>query len=372
MDGSFSFFHWTNVLIIPGLLIGYTVHELAHACTAYYFGDHSQVERGKFTLNPFRHLSWFGSISFLIFGIGWPNPVEMYPPNLRRRPMSMALTALAGPLASFTFGLVAMLFTLLLAALLVMTTSTTTDTILQLIFPTGENLPETLNLQALTMAFTGKIAIASFWIAATSSLPLPSMDGFLVLVSTLSYVQHRRSQTREARPQAVPAVPGTTSPPHTIVTIINQVERRNNVSDIHFKLGAEYHQSEKFDDAIARYRQAIATDKNFGPAYVNLGLAYLAKGRRREAIHAFRGAIQFSDDQKSQQTAWYQLHQLSEVSPVDDNADEELAEIGSSPWTDTTPRPNWLSMAVSMVLLLAAGIALYSYLWMGLVRMLQT
>lgn len=371
MDSPFSLFHWTNLLIIPGLLVGYTVHELAHAFTAYYFGDYSQVERGKFTLNPFRHVSWFGSISFLMFGIGWPNPVEMYPPHLRRRPMSMALTALAGPLASFTFGLAAMLFTLLLAALLVLNTHTTTDTILQLIFPTTANLPETLNLQALTMAFTGKIAIASFWIAATSSLPLPSMDGFLVLVSTMSYVQHRRSRTAETHRQAIPAVAPATPPPHTAATIINQAERRNNVSDIHFKLGAEYHQSEKYDDAIARYRQAITTDQNFGPAYVNLGLAYLAKGRRREAIHAFRGAIQFSDDQKSQQAAWYQLHQLSEVNPVDDDAEEELAELGASPWTDTTPRPNWLGLGVSMALLLATGIALYSYLWLGLVRMLQ-
>ena len=67
MEDLFPNIHWTNLLIIPGLLIGYTIHELAHAFAAYFLGDYSQVERGKITLNPFRHISWFGFFSFLLF-----------------------------------------------------------------------------------------------------------------------------------------------------------------------------------------------------------------------------------------------------------------------------------------------------------------
>lgn len=47
----FDIWHWSNVLILPGLLIGFTVHELGHAVTAYFLGDMSQVQEGKITIN---------------------------------------------------------------------------------------------------------------------------------------------------------------------------------------------------------------------------------------------------------------------------------------------------------------------------------
>ncbi len=45
------------------------------------------------------------------------------------------------------------------------------------------------------------------------------------------------------------------------------------------------------DEAIARYRQAIANDAEFSLAYYNQGLAYLAKGRPSLATSAFRAAV---------------------------------------------------------------------------------
>lgn len=367
MSSIFPDLHWTNLLIIPGLLVGYTVHELAHALAAYYFGDYSQVERGKFTLNPFRHISWFGSIAFLLIGIGWPNPLEISRQNYKNKPLALGLTALCGPLISLTFGLAALLFTLLMAALLVYNSGITTDGILQFLFPVLiQDRPQSFDMQALAIAFTSKVAIASLWIGFTSLLPLPSMDGFIAAVG---FITHFRSRKQPRPAMTEPVQP---APVQSRVIPVDQYKRRNNVSDIHFKLGTEYHQQNKFDDAIARYRQAIANDQNFGPAYVNLGLAYLGKGKRREAIHAFRGAIQFADDQKSHQEAWYQLHLLSDVSPFDEDADDSLTEMGAAPWTDTKPRPNWTGLAVGTALLLISGIAFYGYLFTGLVRMLQT
>ncbi len=366
-------FHWTNLLIIPGLLIGYTVHELAHAFTAYYLGDYSQIERGKITLNPFRHISWFGSFSFLLFGVGWSNPIEMNPQNFKNKPVSICIIAIAGPIASFTFFLFAVLVTLIIAAAVVYQSGASTDEIFTLLFPPStEALPDNLDLQALTIAFTSKVAIASFWLAAISLLPLPGLDGFTLLTGLNVYFKSKKAKSTPLQ-QAVPVAGSTTEAipanTHTRMIPVDQISRRNNVSDIHFKLGAEYHEAKKYDDAIVRYRQAIANDQNFGPAYVNLGLAYLGKGKRREAIHAFRGATQFADDQKSQQEAWYQLHQLSEVSYVDDTAEEELTEMGATPWTDTTPSPDWVKLTLSASLFVLAGIFLYSYLINSLVEM---
>lgn len=358
--------HWSNILIIPGLLIGYTVHELGHAFTAYFLGDYSQVERGKITLNPFRHISWFGSFAFILFGVGWPNPLEANPQNLKRKHLALFLIALSGPIASFTLSLAGLLLTLTIAAVLVYGSGTTTDEVFRYLnFPVPTNLPQTLNLQAVAMAFTGHIAIASFWLTLTSLLPLPGLDGFAIIVSLVGYFRERRKET-------VPEKPSVSVPPPRFRQPINQFERRNNVSDIHFKLGAEYHEAQKYDDAIARYRQAIAADQHFGPAYVNLGLAYLAKGKRREAIHAFRGAVQYADEQKSQGEAWYQLHQLSEVSPIDEaEAQRSMAKMGAAPWTDTKPRPNWLGLALSSALLLVTGIFFYGYLLSRLIEVLK-
>jgi Zn-dependent protease len=366
MGEFFSFIHWTNILIIPGLLIGFTIHELAHATAAYFMGDYAQVEHGKFTLNPFRHISYIGTLAFLLVGIGWPNPMEITGHKFKDRPLAVSFIALAGPLASFTFSLAVLLLTLVMIALLIYSSGISTDQALHFFFPVSSELPNTFNLQAFTLAFTSKLAIASFWMAVTSLLPFPRMDGFVAIAGLKRYFTQRQAGGHapvQAQAVAPPVIRRN--------ALINQYKRRNNVSDIHFKLGTEYHQQNKFDDAIARYRQALANDKNFGPAYVNLGLAYLAKAERRKAIHAFRGAVQFSDDQKSQQEAWYQLHQLSEVSPVSDHADQDMTELGSTPWTDTKPHPNWFSLGLSVTLFLVGWAALYGYLFSGLLRYLQ-
>jgi tetratricopeptide (TPR) repeat protein len=68
----------------------------------------------------------------------------------------------------------------------------------------------------------------------------------------------------------------------------------------------------QYEDAIARYRQTIAHDSHYGPAYVNLGLAYLALERRDRAIQAFRGATQNAADETSRREAWAQIHSLSQ------------------------------------------------------------
>ncbi|MBN1995076.1 MAG: hypothetical protein JW953_20450 [Anaerolineae bacterium] len=364
--------HWTNLLIIPSLLLAYTTHELGHALTAYFLGDYSQVERGKITLNPFAHIAWFGALAFIIFGIGWPKPMQANPYNFRRKYLDVFLVALSGPLASFTLSLVGLLLTLGLAAALVYFCGTTTDQVLAYLFPIPSNLPETLNVQAWSIAFTGHMAITSFWLTFVSLLPLPGLDGFTTLVSLAAFFRERAKRS-SPQPQW--------SPPHrplesTLVDgspiLLSQRKRRNSAADIHFKVGTDYHQEHQYDDAIARYRQAINNDQHFGPAYINMGLAYLAKGERKRAIQAFRGAVQYADDKRSQTEAWYQLHQLSAVSPIDQEAaQKDMAKMGGSPWTDTQPRPNWWGLGLTTAVLLMGGIFLYSYLLTQLLEILK-
>lgn len=46
------------------LLIGFTIHEFAHAFFADRFGDPTPRSMGRLTLNPRVHLDWLGMIFF--------------------------------------------------------------------------------------------------------------------------------------------------------------------------------------------------------------------------------------------------------------------------------------------------------------------
>ena len=367
MDEVLPVLHWSNLLIIPSLLIGYTVHELAHALTAYSLGDYTQVERGKITLNPFEHISWLGAFFFIILGVGFPKAMMINPNHLKQPHRDLFFIAIAGPLASLTLGLIGLLITLTIAALAVYGSGATTDRVFQLFFPTtSANLPESLNIQAWTMAFTGHLAVTNFWLTFMSFLPLPGQDGFVAVINLINLFRKRKqSDHLPARTNSTTLTP--TKP------LMRPSRLRNNAADIHFRIGTEYHEAKQYDDAIARYRQAINNDQNFGPAYINMGLAYLAKSDRQKAIHAFRGAIKFADDQKSEVEAWRQLHRLSEVSPIrPEEAEMDMTALGASPWTDTKPHPNWWGLGIGGGLLFIGGIVLYGYLVTQLIHMLKT
>jgi Zn-dependent protease len=355
--------HWTNLLIIPGMLVAFTVHELGHAITAYFLGDSSQVEQGNITLNPLKHLSIFGSIAFILTGyFGWAKALQVSPHKLRRRYLDLFFVALSGPLASLTLSLIGLVIILTTATILIIISGATTDRVLVMFFPVTTQLPQTLDIQAISLAFTGYLFISSLCLALTSLLPLPGFDGFVAIASLVVFFRERKSAQNPAPP----------SPNNQATLAISQQKRRNNVAEIHFKVGMEYHDAKQYDDAIARYRQAISSDQNFGPAYINLGLAYLGKGKRREAIQAFRGTIQFADDQKSQSEAWQQLHLLSEVSPTDEEqAKASMAEMGVEPWTDTQLRPNWINFFIGITLIVVLGGGLYGYVIAQLIGVLQ-
>ena len=364
MENPFASLNWTSLLIVPGMLLGFTVHELGHALTAYFLGDHSQAERHKITLNPLEHISWFGAFAFILLGIGWPKTMQVNPQNLKKRHRDLFLIAISGPVASLTLTLIGALITLTVAAMVVYRSGVTTDRVFGLFFPIAvANLPQTLNVQAVAMAFTGYIATTSLALTFMSLLPFPGQDGFTAIVSLIALL-------REGKASPVPTRSVATQPDRPL--LIDQQQHRNNAADIHFKIGAEYHAEEKYDDAIARYRQAIENDQHFGPAYINMGLAYLAKSERHKAIQAFRAATQYGDDEPSQAEAWHQLHELSEVSPVDvDEARIAMAVMGATPWTDTKPEPNWWGLALGGGLILVAAFILYGYLITQLIELLK-
>ena len=74
------------VMLVP-LLFAVTVHEVAHGYTAYRMGDPTAKLAGRLTLNPLKHLDFFGSLllpavlkmtgSPIVFGYAKPVPVNL-------------------------------------------------------------------------------------------------------------------------------------------------------------------------------------------------------------------------------------------------------------------------------------------------------
>ncbi|WP_036718559.1 site-2 protease family protein [Paenibacillus harenae] len=90
--------------IALALIIAFTVHEFAHAYSAYKFGDDTAYNAGRVTLNPRVHLDVIGTILILIAGFGWAKPVPVNPSKFSRpRLMSIIVTAV-GPLSNLLIG----------------------------------------------------------------------------------------------------------------------------------------------------------------------------------------------------------------------------------------------------------------------------
>ena len=85
------------LLFVPGLLVGLTFHEAAHAITARWLGDPTAHARGRVSLNPLRHLTLMGTAALLLIGIGWGKPVPVNVRNFEKPKFYYLLTSLAGP-----------------------------------------------------------------------------------------------------------------------------------------------------------------------------------------------------------------------------------------------------------------------------------
>jgi len=92
------------IYILPGILIGLTVHEYFHAFTAYKLGDSTARDQGRLVLNPIKHIDLFGFLFIIFAGFGWAKPVLFNPANLSNLRRDKALIAAAGPLSNFALG----------------------------------------------------------------------------------------------------------------------------------------------------------------------------------------------------------------------------------------------------------------------------
>jgi len=149
------------------LIFSVVIHEVSHGYFAYRLGDNTAKFAGRLTLNPMKHLDWFGSfllpvMSYLFGGfiIGWAKPVPFNPYNLRNQRWGEAIVAFAGPLANI---LVALFFGLLIR------------------FGVAYQFGEAFVYIFSTIVFINLI------LATFNLIPIPPLDGSKILFSILPY-----------------------------------------------------------------------------------------------------------------------------------------------------------------------------------------
>lgn len=157
-DGLISFLY-----TLPALLFCLSVHEFAHAYTAYKLGDRTQKAMGRLTLNPFSHIDIAGFICIALFGFGWGKPVMIDDRNFKNKAAGNALTAFAGPFSNI---IMAILFTIILKVLL----------ITGVILPTINSMVGSIILNMLILTIQFNVVFAIF-----NLIPIPPFDGSRIL-----------------------------------------------------------------------------------------------------------------------------------------------------------------------------------------------
>ncbi len=87
------------------LVLSLSVHEWAHAWSAWRLGDDTAARMGRMTINPLAHIDPIGTVLLPLMGVpfGWAKPVPVDPAEFRRDAhmrTGMMVTAAAGPISN--------------------------------------------------------------------------------------------------------------------------------------------------------------------------------------------------------------------------------------------------------------------------------
>ena len=86
----------TKILMLPGIIIGLSFHEFAHAWVSDKLGDPTPRRQGRVTINPLAHIDWIGFLALLLVGFGWGKPVQIDPGYYKNRRRDEFLVSIAG------------------------------------------------------------------------------------------------------------------------------------------------------------------------------------------------------------------------------------------------------------------------------------
>src|SRR5919201_1120914 len=114
--------HVVIVFQVIVFLFAISVHESAHAFTAWRCGDPTARMLGRVSLNPIRHIDPLGTVILPLVAmithlpvIGWAKPTPVDPRNFRHQIRDDILTSIAGPISNFLVAIIAVRCLVLIA-----------------------------------------------------------------------------------------------------------------------------------------------------------------------------------------------------------------------------------------------------------------
>lgn len=155
-----SAFHY--IFLVPIILLSLTIHEFSHALMADFLGDPTPRRMGRLSLNPLRHLEFFGTLLLFFTGFGWAKPVLVDPANFRVPKRAMLSVALAGPFSNLCLAITGAGLMKILAELLKVAT-----------------IPPLAILPLYTIFNT--MIIINLSLALFNLLPFPPLDGSRII-----------------------------------------------------------------------------------------------------------------------------------------------------------------------------------------------
>jgi len=180
---------------VVGLVIGFTLHEWAHAWSAYRLGDMTAYRQGRLSLDPRVHIEPIGIFLALVAGFGWARPVPVNPaafyPNEKR---GLVLVSLAGPVTNLLIaGFVALFIRMMAAGGLV-------EGATRVLVGSGELVEIGIgSAGVITFLYRvlGTVVVFNIVLFIFNLLPLAPLDGYKIAVGTLPYEASQSMIRRE-------------------------------------------------------------------------------------------------------------------------------------------------------------------------------
>lgn len=151
-----------KILAIPGILIGFTFHEYAHAIIADRLGDKTPRFQGRLTLNPFVHIDPIGFLMILLAGFGWAKPVETNPSSYRKYYKDDLKVSIAGPIANLIVAFIGAI-------------------IVALFYKYERALASNVNLYTIIYLILYNVLEINCMLFVLNLIPIPGFDGFHIL-----------------------------------------------------------------------------------------------------------------------------------------------------------------------------------------------
>lgn len=88
------------ISFIVSALLAIMINAEAQAWVATLLGDVRPGAKDRFHFNVLFHMSFTGSLNYLVAGFGWPKPIDIDATKFRRPRLYLLLARLAGPVAN--------------------------------------------------------------------------------------------------------------------------------------------------------------------------------------------------------------------------------------------------------------------------------